>query len=70
MRDTRTEPPRRHVWINLSNIARAPAEHPGVILAWRQRETGWEAQVAYVTEHEGLTTLHLIWCESARLRPV
>lgn len=62
--------PVRHVVVNLSNLERASSHYPGVIIEWRRTSAGWEAQVAYVVDHEGHATLHVVWCPAARLRPV
>lgn len=67
--ETPAEPKHRHVWINLSNLNRAPAEFPGVIITWRRTTTGWEAQVAYVTATDARETLHVTWTAADHLRP-
>lgn len=60
----------RHVWLNLSNVKRAPSRYAGIIVDWRRTATGWEAQVAYVTNGSDRADLHVIWCEAERLTPV
>lgn len=58
----------RHDWVNLSRVDRVDTGYPGVIIDWRRTASGWEAQVAYVTD-VGASTLHVTWCSVGQLRP-
>lgn len=65
---TPADPRQRHVRVNLSNVAKAAVEYPGVILTWRRTGAGWEAQVAYATTTNE-SALHVVWAPADRVRP-
>ncbi len=55
---------RRHCWVT------GPDRdlHPGLIVAWERRESGWFAQVAYVVEADGALVTQ--WLASELLTPI
>lgn len=57
-------PARRHCWV-------AGADgglHPGLVVAWEKRESGWFAQVSYVVEGDGVLVTQ--WLAAALLTPL
>jgi hypothetical protein len=55
-------PKRRHVWVDTSG----GHQHPGLVIAWRRRDNGWEAYVAVARDGSVLVT----WEQASRLHPV
>jgi len=55
---------RRHCWV------RGPEGglHPGLVVAWEQREAGWFAQVVYLVEDDGVLVQQ--WLAAEMLTPV
>ena len=53
---------RRHVWVDTSG----GHQHPGLVIAWRRRDDGWEAYVAVARDASVLVT----WEQASRLHPV
>ena len=45
-------PKRRHVWIDASG----GHKYPGLVIAWRRRDDGWEAYVAVARDGSVLVT--------------
>ena len=58
----RKESRRRHVWVDCSGGFR----RPGLVIAWRRADDGWEAYVATWAESSVLVT----WEKAAVLHPV
>lgn len=56
------EPKRRHVWVDRSGGYR----RPGLVIAWRRADDGWEAYVAVQQESAVLVT----WEKESSLHPV
>ena len=60
-----TEPRTRHVWVRPPDI---PVEHQGLLLEWRQYDSGdWWGRVLYV-DREGREIME--WIPRDRIRPV
>ena len=55
-------PKRRHVWLDASG----GHQHPGLVIAWRRRDDGWETYVAVARDGSVLIT----WQQASRLHPV
>ena len=55
-----------HCWV----LHEAGNRHPGILLEWRQSETGWAGPVSYaVTGDGGAFSLVQMWIRSDSLRP-
>ncbi len=59
-----SEPRQRHVFVR---IPFHPAEFPGLLLDWRQRENVWEALVTYW--HEDNARAITGWYPQTQIRP-
>lgn len=69
--DSPTAPPVFHVWVNLGTQASNDAhEYPGLVLAWRQGISYWEALVTYVVPNGSRGTVISTWVEARCLKPV
>jgi len=55
-------PMRRHVWVD----AGGGHQYPGLVIAWRRRDDGWECYVAVARDGSVLVT----WEQALRLHPV
>lgn len=71
--DRRTDHPippvpasRRHCWVTGSPDA--PGPHPGLVLAWQQRPTGWHALVTYMIEADDALVQQ--WLSADLLTPI
>lgn len=53
----------RHVWVTPLHMR---SLHPGIVLSWRQDESGWEALVTYVEDSGRVVTE---WLPAAQLKP-
>ena len=58
----RNDKRRRHVWVDCSGGFR----RPGLVIAWRRAEDGWEAYVVTFGDSSVLVT----WEKAAALHPV
>ena len=56
-------PKRRHVWVDASGGGH---KYPGLVIAWRRRDDGWEGYVAMAPDGSVLIT----WEQATRLHPV
>lgn len=57
---------RRHVWVTAPDDG---PEEEGLVLAWAQADTGWEALVVRVIDGGGRDIAVQEWLPAARLRP-
>jgi hypothetical protein len=55
-------PKRRHVWVDASG----GHQYPGLVIAWRRRDDGWEGYVAVARDGSVL----IRWEQASRLHPV
>lgn len=61
-------PGKRHCWVAPVEAGADP--HPGVVLAWRQDQGTWSAQVAYVVTPTGQEPLLVTqWLDATQVRP-
>ncbi len=59
----------QHVWVNITG--RPDGDHPGLLLAWRQREgVGWEAWVITAEPGPSDTIVRQMWTPASLVRPV
>ncbi len=56
------DPRRRHVWVDVSGGGRSP----GLIVAWRNGDDGWEGYVAVARDG----AIHVTWEPATHLHPV
>jgi hypothetical protein len=61
-----TPPSRRHCWVD--GTREAPGPHPGIVIAWEQRDGAWFALVSYYLETDGVLAQQ--WLAAELLTPV
>ena len=57
----------RHCWVH--DPPDSPGIWPGLLVEWRQRDTGWQGRVAYTVAGPHGPALVETWLPAARLEP-
>jgi hypothetical protein len=57
----------RHCWVH--DPPDSPGIWPGLLVEWRQRDTGWQGRVAYTVAGPHGPALVEAWLPAARLEP-